>query len=148
MKKRIRLSLTGVGEVLTEAAEKKLEKGDSYQTPTCDNGKTASWYEDMAIPLPDSLLEKLKQQDEGVELEDEDFEVVTSEVVVYEDQIKLILSDSDFTTIFLHGGITITVLETPDEIDSYLSFLERGWFERVKDEVYFFFRRKFKNNKQ
>lgn len=146
--KRIRLSLTGVGNVLTESAEKKLEKGESYKTPTCDNGKTASWYEDMNIPIPDELELKLKQQDEGVKLEDGDFEEVYSDVSIYEDDILLKVTDEDFTTIFVRGGdVTLTVLETVDEIDSYIEYMNRGWFERIKDYVSFFFAAKFKKQK-
>lgn len=139
--KRIRLSLTGIGEVLTEAAEKRLEKGDSYQTPTCSNGKTVEFYEDIGIPIPSELIDKLKKQEKGTELEDEDFEMVTSDILVYEDQIKLLVTDDEFTTIFLNDGLTITVLETTEEIDFYLDFLHRTWFEKLKDSVYLFFRR-------
>jgi len=138
--KRIRLSLTGIGEVLTEAAEKKLEKGESYQTPTCSNGKTAEFYDDIGIPIPPDLEAKMKQKDKGIELEDDDFEAVTSDILVYEDQIKLIVTEEDFTTIFLNDNLTITVLETSEEIDFYLDFLQRSWFEKVKNSVSMFFR--------
>jgi len=139
--KRIRLSLTGIAEVVTEAAEKKLEKEDSYQVPTCDNGLTEEQYQDLGIPLPDSLVQKLKKLEYGVELEDEDFEQVTSDIVVYEDQIKVMVTDDEFTTIFLQDGLTITVLETSEEIDFYLDFLTRTWFEKLRDSVSLFFRR-------
>lgn len=139
--KRIRLSLTGIGEVLTEAAEKRLEKGESYQTPTCSNGRTAEFYDDIGIPIPPDLEAKLKQKDKGIELEDTDFEAVTSDVILYEDQIKVMVTDDEFTTIFLSDGLTITVLETSEEIDYYLDFLHRTWFEKIKDSVFMFFRR-------
>ncbi len=139
--KRIRLSLTGIGEVLTESAEKKLEQGESFKVPTCDNGQTADWYEDMAIPIPPELEKRLKEQNNGVELEDEDFEQVTSDIVVYEDQIKVMVTDDEFTTIFLQDGLTITVLETSEEIDFYLDFLTRTWWEKLRDSFSLFFRR-------
>src|SRR6187402_1529183 len=100
MKKRIRLPLTGVSEVVTEAAEKKLEKEDSYQVPRCDNGLTEEQYISMEVPIPPELEERLKKQDSGIELDDEDFEVITSEVLLWEDQIKVMTSDGEFTTIF------------------------------------------------
>lgn len=139
--KRIRLSLTGIGEVLTEAAEKRLEKGESYQTPTCSNGRTAEFYDDIGIPIPPDLEAKLKQKDKGIELEDTDFEAVTSDVILYEDQIKVMVTDDEFTTIFLSDGLTITVLETAEEIDYYLDFLHRNWFEKSKDSIFMFLRR-------
>ena len=64
--KRIKLRLTGVSDVITEAAEKKLEKGETYQVPTCNNGKTAEFYDDIGIPLPPDLVEKLKKQEKIV----------------------------------------------------------------------------------
>lgn len=136
--KRIRLSLTGIGEVLKESAEKKLENENSI--PRCDAGHTREFYEDLNVPehkFPKELLEREK----GTELEDEDFEMVTSDILVYEDQIKLLVTDDEFTTIFLNDGLTITVLETTEEIDFYLDFLHRTWFEKIKDSVYLFFRR-------
>lgn len=136
--KRIRLSLTGVAEVVTEAAEKKLEKENSV--PRCDAGHTREFYEDLNVPehkLPKELLEREK----GVELEDEDFEQVTSDIVVYESEIKLMVTDDEFTTIFLQDGLTITVLETSEEIDYYLDYMERNWFEKIRDSVLAFFRR-------
>lgn len=140
--KRVRLSLTGIGEVLKESAEKKLEQEEkSYQTPTCSNGKTAEFYDDIGIPLPQDLVDKLKEQNKNIELEDDDFEMVTSDIVIYESEIKLMVTDDNFTTIFLKDGLTITVLETSEEIDYYIDFMERTWFDKFKDSISLFFRR-------
>jgi len=138
--KRIRLSLTGVGEVLKESAEKKLEKESSI--PRCDSGHTREFYEDLNIPenkIPKELIEREKNQD--VELEDDDFEMVTSDIIVYEDQIKFMVTDDEFTTIFLNDGLNLTVLETSEEIDYYIDFMERTWFDKLKDSISFFIRR-------
>lgn len=136
--KRIRLSLTGIGEVLKESAEKKLENENSI--PRCDAGHTREFYEDLNVPehkFPKELLEREK----GTELQDDDFEAVTSDILLYEDQIKVMVTDDEFTTIFLNDGLTITVLETVEEIDFYLDFIHRSWVKKIKDSVYFFFRR-------
>src|SRR6187402_1122487 len=127
--KRTRLYLTGIGEILTESAEKKIEQGESHKIPTCDGGKTADWYEDMALDIPPELEERLKVQDKGITLEDEDFEETYSQVVVYEDQIKFIVTDYTGTTVFLDGDISVTVTETADEIDEYLDYLHRTEWE-------------------
>lgn len=140
--KRIRLSLTGVAEVVTEAAEKKLGKDNSV--PRCDSGHTREFYEDLNIPedrIPKELIEREKSQDQEVELDDEDFETVTSDIIVYADQIKLMVTDADFTTLFLHDGITLQVLETSEEIDYYLDYMERNQFEKIRDSIQAFFRR-------
>lgn len=140
--KRIRLSLTGCGEVLKESAEKKLEQVDnSYQTPTCSNGKTAEFYDDIGIPLPQDLVDKIKNQSRGIEFSDDDYESVTTDIVVYEDEIKLMITDDEFTTIFLRDGLTITVLEEAEAIDDYISYMQRSQFTKFVNYISYFFRR-------
>ena len=135
MKNRIRLSLTGVGEVLKKEAEERLDEDDVYQIPTCSAGNTQEFYEDVGIPLPQDLVDKLKKKDNGVEFGDEDYEEVYSDVVVYEDEIRLIVTSENFTTIFLRDGLTITVQETAEEIDLYLDLLEMTWFDKLKQYI-------------
>lgn len=137
--RRKRLLLTGVGSQLTESAEKKLDEKESYQIPTCSNGKTEEWYIDIGIPIPSDLVQKLKEQDKGVKLDDEDYEEVHSDIMVYVDQIKLMVEDEEVTTIFLEGDLRITVMETVDEIDFFIDYIERSWFTRQKDLFSMFF---------
>lgn len=146
--KRIKLHLTGVSSVITEAAEKRLETSDNYQIPTCDNGKNAEFYDSIGIPLPDSLVKKIKQQEKGVELKDEDFEEQYSNISLYEDEIVFKVTDSEGTTIFVKGGYTLEVLETVDEIDEYIDFESRNWMDKIRDYFLFFFRRKNKLEEQ
>ena len=117
--KRQRLLLTGLGAVLTEEAKKKLEEVE-------EDSLSAEQRENLGLPA-------LKEQE--VALEDEDYEDVYSEVMVYVDQIQLMSGDVDATVIFLKDGITVTVTESVDEIYSYIDYLERGWFERQKDSL-------------
>ena len=117
--KRQRLLLTGLGAVLTEEAKKKLEDIE-------EDSLSAEQRENLGLPA-------LKEQE--VALEDEDYEDVHSEVMVYVDQIQLMSGDVDATIIFLKDGITVTVTESVDEIYSYIDYLERGWFERQKDSL-------------
>lgn len=132
--------LTGFGEILKESAEKKLEQGNSSKTPTCDNGKTAEWYEDMALPIPRELEERLDKQDGVIQLEDEDFEEIYTEIMVYSEDIKLAVTDRGLTTVFLKDDLTITVIETAEEIDDYLSYLEMNWFDRLRVDFSLFIR--------
>ena len=120
--KRQRLLLTGLGAVLTEEAKKKLEEVE-------EDSLSAEQRENLGLPA-------LKEQE--VALEDEDYEDVYSEVMVYVDQIQLMSGDVDATVIFLKDGITVTVTESVDEIYSYIDYLERGWFERQKDYIFRF----------
>jgi hypothetical protein len=140
--KRVRLHLTGIAEVITEAAEKKLEKADNYQIPVCSNGKNANFYDDIGIPLPLDLVEKLKNQDKGIELNSEDFEEAYSDISIFDDDILFKVTDLEGTVLFVKGGYTLTVLETVDEIDSYIDYMSRNWLEKIRDYVLFFFCRK------
>lgn len=142
--KRIRLHLTGVAEVITELAEKKLEKAEDFQIPVCSNGKNADFYDDIGIPLPPDLVEKLKNQDKGVELKPEDFEEEYSDISIFDDEILFKVTDVNGTVLFVKGGYTLQVLETVDEIDSYIDYMSRNWLEKIRDYVLFFFRRKSK----
>ena len=117
--KRQRLLLTGLGAVLTEEAKKKLEDIE-------EDSLSAEQRENLGLPA-------LKEQE--VALEDEDYEDVYSEVMVYVDQIQLMSGDVDATVIFLKDGITVTVTETVEEIYNYIDYLERGWLERQKDSL-------------
>lgn len=117
--KRQKLLLTGLGAVLTEEAKKKLEDIE-------EDSLSAEQRENLGLPA-------LKEQE--VALEDEDYEDVYSEVMVYVDQIQLMSGDVDATVIFLKDGITVTVTETVEEIYNYIDYLERGWLERQKDSL-------------
>lgn len=145
--KKVKLRLTGCGTVLTQAAEKKIEEKEDYQIPKCNNGRTVQFYDDLGMDIPPELEEKLKQQDKGVKLEEEDFEEVYSDVSIYNTDILFKVTDEEVTTIFVKGGYTIQVLETCDEIDHYEEFMSRNWFEKIRDFFYFFFRAKKMNNK-
>ena len=129
--KRIKLHLTGVASVITEAAEKRLETNDNYQIPTCKNGLTEEQYRDLGVKLPEDLVEKIKQQEEGLPLEDEDFEEQYSHISLYEDEIVFKVTDSEGTTIFVKGGYTLEVLETVDEIDSYIDYQNLNCIEKL-----------------
>jgi hypothetical protein len=142
--KRIRLSLTGIGEVLKESAEKRLEEQESYQIPTCSNGKTEEFYQDIGIPIPPDLEEKLKIQDKGIKFEDDDFEDVYSDISIYEDEIVLKITADDITTLYIRGGYTVDVLESVDEIDSFVDFMNLTWTSKKLFE-FSLFRAKIKN---
>ena len=141
--KRIRLRLTGIGETLTESAEKKLEAAeDNILEPTCENGKNLSWYEDMAIKPPKDLVDKLKEFESGVKLEDDDYEEVYSDVSLYEDEILFKVTTEDKTTLFIKGGFTIDVLESCEEIDLYVDFQRLSWIDKKYLLFLNFFHRK------
>jgi hypothetical protein len=122
--KRIRLKLTGLGEVLTKDAQEKLDSmDDGILEPTCEDGRTVQEYIDLGFPqdkIPKDLLEKQKAFDEGIELEDEDYEILEDPVRLYEDEIVGYVRSEDITMIFTKTGLTFSVKETVEEIDELI----------------------------
>lgn len=141
--KRIRLQLTGVGSVLTELAKKKIEKKENYQVSKCNNGHTVEFYDDLGVDIPPELEAKLKKQDKGIKLEGDDFKEVYSDVSLYEDDILFKITDDEgITTLFLRNSdITLTVLETCDQIDDYIDCQNKSWIGRVISFLSLFFSR-------
>ena len=128
--KRKRLFLTGFGEILKESAEKRLENQENA-VPRCDAGHTREFYEDLNVG-EDRIPQELKDREKALEVEDEDFEEIYTEIMVYLDDIKLAVTDRGLTTVFLKDDLTITVTETADEIDSFIDFLEMTWVDRLR----------------
>lgn len=147
--RKTKLHLIGIGKDLKESVKKKLENSDGI--PRCDSGLTREQYEDLNIP-EDKIPQELKDREKEVELDDEeDFEEIYSLVSIYAEDILLMVTDDLETTIFLRDSdLTISVVETADEIDAYIEYLNLSWFERLKISVSKFtsslFSRK-KNNK-
>lgn len=137
--KRKRLLLTGFGEILKESAEKRLENQEN-SVPRCDAGHTREFYEDLNVPenkFPKELLEREKAS----VVEDDDFEEIYTEIMVYLDDIKLAVTDRGLTTVFLNDDLTITVTETVDEIDNYIDWLEMTKWDKFKTDFNIFIRR-------
>jgi hypothetical protein len=107
-------------------------------------------YENLNFPqdkIPKELIQRQKEYESGVKLEDQDFEEVYSDVSVYAEDILLMVQDEDLTTIFLRNSdIRLTVLETVEEIDSFIEYLSLNSFQRwwigFKMDVSNFFRGK------
>ncbi len=138
--KRNRIYLTGVGEVLKKEAEKKLENLDTESEPKCENGHTAEFYDSLGMDLPEDLIKKLKVKkgDLDIELDNDDFEEVYSDIVIYEDDIKLFITDAEGTTVFLQEGMSVSVIETAAEIDEYLDYINRPVLVKILDSIKYF----------
>jgi len=125
MKKRIRLNLTGVGDVLIDQEKEPIDT-----VPRCDNGLTMEQYEDLDIPY-DKIPQELKDRKKALDNIEEEVEEVYSDIIVYEDQIKAVIEDDEgYTTIFLKDGLLLTVLESALDIDSYLDYVQLSWIEK------------------
>lgn len=133
--KRTRLILTGVGSVVVD----KEDKSDGI--PRCNNGHSREFYQDLGLPeekIPQEIKDKEKAQyNEELELEE-----VYSDIIVFYDQIKLIVEDDEgYTTIFLEDGLMVEVLETAIEIDNYMDYIQMNWFEKLKLSFLSFWRK-------
>ena len=132
---RLRLHLTGVGSVVVD----KEDKSDGI--PRCNNGHTREFYEDLGLSedkIPQEIKDKEKSQDD----EELEVEEVYSDIVIFYDQIKLIVEDDEgYTVIFLEDGLTVEVLETALEIDSYIDYIQMSWLEKQGQYLLAFWRK-------
>ena len=120
---RLRLKLTGRGEILTKEAQEKLDKENEavmFEDLTCDAGRTREQYESLAMKVPQDLIEKEKNFEKGIDLTDDDFEVLEYPARIYEDEIIGYVTSEDDTVIFVKTGLTFTVKETVEEIDELI----------------------------
>lgn len=121
---RLRLRLTGIGEILTKEAQEKLdsvsEGVSTIEDITCDNGRTREQYESLGIGVPEDLIEKEKAFKNGFELDDEDYEELEYPCRIYEDEIVGYIKSDENTIIFTKTGLTFTVKETVEEIDKLI----------------------------
>lgn len=77
-------------------------------------GRTAEWYEEAGMPVPDDLLE---QQDEQEEITEEDWDRFTADCYIDPTQIVLMVDNHDEgSTIYFKDKFDITVEETVEEI--------------------------------
>ena len=125
MAKRIRLNLTGVGEVVINESNR-----NDYGIPKCNNGHSREFYEDLGLS-EDKIPQEIKDKEKALDNIEEEVEEVYSDIIVYEDQIKAVIEDDEgYTTIFLKDGLLLTVLESALDIDSYLDYVQLSWIEK------------------
>ena len=144
--KRTKLILTGVGSVVVD----KEDKSDGI--PRCNNGFTREFYEDLGL-VEDKIPQEIKDKEKAQDNEELELEEVYSDIIVFYDQIKLIVEDDEgYTTIFLEDGLMVEVLETALEIYNYMDYIQMNWFEKLKLSFLSFWRkikwRMSKENKQ
>ena len=125
-----RIYLTGVSESLKEEAKQKQKT--VVGVPRCDNGITRETYESMNIPEED-IPQELKDREVAEEEDDEsDYEEVYSQVSLYEEDILLMVSSEKDTVVFLKDSdLSISVVETVEEIEDVIKELNMNWLNRV-----------------
>ena len=123
------ITVLGVGSILTKEAEEKLFN-EEFEEPTCSNGRTREFYEDLGLreeDMPESLLENERRFDEEEDLETEE---IFSKVVIFTDEISFYLEfkieeegkeTKNYTKFFMKSNMIITVAETIEQITEKLN---------------------------
>jgi len=125
-----RIYLTGVSEVLKEEVKQKQKVVEGV--PRCDNGHTREFYEEMNVP-EERIPQELKDKEVAEDVDDEsDYEEVYSKVSLYEEDILLMISSEKDTVVFLKDSdLSISVVETVEEIEDIIKELNMNWLNRV-----------------
>lgn len=132
MKQKI-LYLTGIAERPNQKGQEKLQKAIDTELPKID-------YEALGLRAPKGEIERDEQG--NILLDDDEFEYVEVECSISLNQYLGCVDDLEFgSRVYTTSGIAFRVLESCDEVTSYIEFISRNLFERLRDSVLFFFRR-------
>jgi hypothetical protein len=113
------IKLTGIRKELNEAAQKRLnefEEGyNEFEEPKCSNGKTAEYYENLGIPIPEDLKKKMKDYIDFDE--EEDYDYYNVDVFVNSDDFSMAIDDIEGSCIvFTKSGSYVAVEESAKEV--------------------------------
>jgi hypothetical protein len=140
--KRLRITLTGVEDVLKEETLNRLDNSEKFSADSelrCSLGHTLEFYENLAVKPPEDLLQKIKDREESelkaFSLEENDWEESVSEIVVFVDQIRFIVTDEVGTVVYLKDNTSLSVKETAYEIEDYLEFIQRPLLQKAIDYI-------------
>lgn len=140
MTKRKYLHLTEIVTVISEKGEekiKRIERGNSGGIKRDSYGRSAENYEDMGLPVPEELLEKVEDEidsDGNIELVDDEFEYVFNDCLISLDSFDF-ASDHNETGSFLYfkrRRKCIHVEETVEEIYAQIWYLNRTWKDKIE----------------
>ena len=136
--KRKLLKLTGIGEMLTEEAQQRAEKIEptTFQDIECENGRTREEYENLGIRVPKDLIAKEKAFNAEDMFEDEDYEQVASPCTLFLDElVGYVASSEGDTVIFTREKYTFNVLETVQEIDMQIEYLQMSFLQKLQLKI-------------
>lgn len=143
------LYLTMYRRVLNEEAQKRLDdyEDEDYIEVRDEHGRTSEWYEEAGIPIPPDLLRREKEMNKGLEFEDADYDDVYAECAIRPEEITMFTGTADGdSVVYLKNGTYVNVEEDTDEIGAQLWWLNRNWWEKLKEQVTII-KNKFKTNK-
>jgi hypothetical protein len=149
MSKKKYIFVTEVITILNEAGEKKLKEATSDGEATDEHGRTAEWYEDIGIPIPDSLVNRRPEIDEDgfMNLSPDEFTYdFQNRFIDMTDFFTAVEADEFGTIIQFNNGVTFWLEEDLFEVYARIYVSQMNWFERFKESVSLFFSRKKENN--
>ena len=123
------IRLTRISRVLTEEAQKRLEEfekkflKDQKSEPTDSNGKTAKWYEDMNMPVPEEL--KKIGPESQITFEEKDYTKEESELLCNIKEVKYFDRGEEGTLVLFDNKAVLIVKENIEEIYTKINKLNR-----------------------
>lgn len=148
MTKKKYLYLTEISTIISEKGEekiKRIERGSSG-IKRDSFGRSAEFYEDLNIPIPDELLEEDEDggiDDEGmIQLEEGEFEYDFNDCLIDLDDFSCAMNHNEFgSNIYLKNQFYIRVEETVEEINLQIAILQLTrldkfniWWETIKNK--------------
>lgn len=123
-----KIMLTCVMDSLKKEAISKIEnfkEEPDIDFIVCENGHNKEYYENLNVPLPKELEEKIKnaEKNNSFKLSEEDMEEIEKDVLIYEDFIAYIQDDVEYTFVYLKNGVSLSVRETAKEINEKLNLI-------------------------
>jgi len=137
MKKQF-LFLTEVITVLNEKGEKRLNKNSSPKKSS-EPGMSLEWFLENNLKPPKHLEDQESEIDEDgfMTLNDDELEFKFLDLILDSSEFLMATNDEEGfgSTVTLKNLFTIKVEEDIDEVYGQILYNERGWFERLKDNV-------------
>lgn len=123
------IRLTRISRVLTKEAQKRLEEfekkflKDQKSEPTDSNGKTAKWYEDMNMPIPEEL-QKVGPESQII-FEEKDYTKEESELLCNVTEVKYFDRGEEGTLVLFDNKAVLIVKENIEEIYTKINKLNK-----------------------
>lgn len=131
------LKLTAVSTLLRKEAEDKINKATrSPKVLKDEDGRTAEWYMDLGMRVPEHLENDEHEEDVFIEFDDEDFEDFHNYTVI---PLKnfLFCTDKEFSgsILYLEGNLEIEILQSSREVQQQIEYLNRNWIQKLIDKL-------------
>ena len=130
-----RLFLTAIKRVLNEDAQKRLDAFDDEdydEEPRDEHGRTAEFYTDLNLPIPESLKNK---QSDFIKFDlEKDYDTYEIDVTVNMDDFVMVVDNEEFgSVLYLSNGSSIEIIEDSADINAQIWWNTRSRWQRFRD---------------